>query len=73
MSGSVLQKAADAGIKVFAIMAFLLLGTLFVIGLWPGQGFDVSNLSQEGGFLPNGVGAIFSSTATSSRSSIRVL
>ncbi len=50
-----------AGIKVFAIMAFLLLGTLFVIGLWPGQGFDVSNLTQEGGFLPNGVGAIFSS------------
>ena len=31
------------------------------IGLWPDQGFDVSNLTDHGGFLPNGVGAIFSS------------
>src|SRR6476646_5247340 len=50
-----------AGIKVFAIIAFLVLGTLFVIGLWPGQGFDVSNLTSHGGFFPNGVSAIFSS------------
>ncbi len=50
-----------AGIKVFAIIAFLVLGTLFVIGLWPDRGFDVSNLTDQGGFLPNGVGAIFSS------------
>ena len=50
-----------AGIKVFAIIAFLVLGTLFVIGLWPHQGFDVSNLTDHGGFLPNGAGAIFSS------------
>ena len=50
-----------AGIKVFAIMAFLLLGTLYVLGIWPNQGFDVSNLTSHGGFLPNGVGAIFSS------------
>ena len=50
-----------AGIKVLAIIAFLVLGTLFVIGLWPDQGFDVSNLTDHGGFLPNGAGAIFSS------------
>ena len=50
-----------AGIKVFAIIAFLVLGTLFVLGLWPDQDFDVSNLTSHGGFLPNGVGAIFSS------------
>jgi GABA permease len=50
-----------AGIKVFAIIAFLVLGTLFVVGLWPDRGFDVSNLTSHGGFLPNGVGAIFSS------------
>jgi GABA permease len=50
-----------AGIKVFAIMAFLVLGTLFVIGLWPNQHFDVSNMTSHGGFLPHGVGAIFSS------------
>jgi GABA permease len=50
-----------AGIKVFAIIAFLTLGTLFVVGLWPGQSFDVSNMTSHGGFLPNGFGAIFSS------------
>jgi GABA permease len=50
-----------AGIKVFAIIAFLVLGTLFVLGLWPNQGMDFSNLTAHGGFLPNGVGAIFSS------------
>ncbi len=50
-----------AGIKVFAIMAFLVLGALFVLGLWPGQSMDFSNLTDQGGFLPHGFGAIFSS------------
>ena len=50
-----------AGIKVFAIIAFLGLGTLFAIGLWPSKGFDFSNLTANGGFFPLGVGAIFSS------------
>jgi GABA permease len=50
-----------AGIKVLAIIAFLVLGVLFVVGLWPNQGFDLSNLTDHGGFLPNGAGAIFSS------------
>lgn len=50
-----------AGIKVLAIIAFLVLGPLFVVGLWPGQSFDVSNMTSRGGFLPNGFGAIFSS------------
>src|SRR3954447_22273176 len=49
-----------AGIKVFAIIVFLVLGTLFVIGLWPGRDADFSNLTAHGGFLPNGPGAIFS-------------
>ena len=50
-----------AGIKVLAIIAFLVLGALFVIGLWPDQGFDLSNLTDHGGFVPNGTAAIFSS------------
>ena len=50
-----------AGIKVFAIIAFLVLGALFVLGLWPDRSFDVSNLTAHGGFLPHGFGAIFSS------------
>ena len=50
-----------AGIKVFAIIAFLVLGTFFAIGLWPSKGWDFSNLTANGGFFPLGVGAIFSS------------
>ena len=49
-----------AGIKVAAIAVFLVLGTLFVIGIWPNQSLNFSNLTSHGGFLPNGVGAIFS-------------
>jgi len=50
-----------AGIKVFAIMVFLVLGALYVLGLWPNHGLDFSGLTAHGGFLPKGVGAIFSS------------
>ncbi|SHN46513.1 amino acid permease [Cryptosporangium aurantiacum] len=49
-----------AGVKVFAICAMLALGACFVLGLWPGRGRDFSNLTDEGGFLPNGPGVIFS-------------
>jgi GABA permease len=49
-----------AGVKVFAIVAFIALGTLFVLGLWPGQDLDFSNLTEHGGLFPNGVGALFS-------------
>ena len=50
-----------AGIKVVAIIAFLVLGTLFVVGLWPDRDLDVSLMTSQGGFLPLGVGAVFSS------------
>src|SRR4051794_23792124 len=49
-----------AGIKVAAICVFLVLGTLFVVGLWPNRGFDLSNLTAHGGLFPHGLGAIFS-------------
>src|SRR3954451_21611189 len=49
-----------AGIKVAAIIVFLVLGTVFVLGLWPGKSLDFSNLTAHGGFLPHGVGAVFS-------------
>jgi GABA permease len=48
-----------AGIKVAAIIIFLGLGTLFVLGLWPGRSLDFSNLTAQGGFFPEGRGAIF--------------
>src|SRR5689334_14390535 len=50
-----------AGIKVAAIVLFLVMGTLFVVGLWPRRDFDLSGLTVHGGFTPNGTGAIFSS------------
>jgi GABA permease len=49
-----------AGIKVAAICVFILLGALYVLGLWPGKGMDFSNLTAHGGLLPNGPWAIFS-------------
>jgi GABA permease len=49
-----------AGVKVAAIAVFITLGALFVFGLWPGRDLDFSNLTAHGGFLPNGVGALFS-------------
>ncbi len=48
-----------AGIKVAAIVIFLALGSLFVLGAWPQHGIDFSNLTAHGGFFPNGVGPIF--------------
>ncbi len=50
-----------AGIKVFAIVAFMVLGTLYVFGIWPDKEIDFSNLTSHGGLFPLGVGAVFSS------------
>jgi GABA permease len=49
-----------AGIKVAAIVIFLVIGTLFVLGAWPSKALDFSNLTAHDGFFPLGVGAIFS-------------
>ncbi len=48
-----------AGIKVAAIVIFLVLGALYVFGLWPHKQMDFSNLTAHGGFFPLGPGAIF--------------
>lgn len=47
-----------AGVKVAAIIAFLLLGSLFVLGMWPNKSMDFSNLWSHGGFFPFGPLAI---------------
>jgi len=44
-----------ASIKVAAIVVFLLVAGLFVVGLWPGAGMHVANLTAHGGFAPNGM------------------
>jgi GABA permease len=43
---------------VAAIVVFLFLGTLFVLGLWPGGGGSFSNLTAHGGFAPKGIGPV---------------
>jgi GABA permease len=48
-----------AGIKVAAIVVFLVLGGLYVFGLWPNKQMDFSNLTAHGGFFPLGPRAIF--------------
>src|SRR5919112_2275673 len=47
-----------ASIKVAAIVVFLFLGVLFVLGLWPGGGGSFQNLTAHGGFAPKGIGPI---------------
>lgn len=48
-----------AGIKVATIVLFLVVGSIFVLGLLPGRGADFSHLASHGGFFPKGVGAVF--------------
>ena len=50
-----------AGIKVAAIVVFLALGSLYVLGIWPNKSMDFSNLTAYGGFTPNGIAAVFTS------------
>jgi GABA permease len=47
-----------AGIKVAAIILFLVLGSLFVFGIWPHKSMDFSNLTVHGGFFPLGALAV---------------
>jgi GABA permease len=44
-----------AGIKVIAVIVFLVAGVLFAFGVWPGSDFTVDNLWNHGGFAPNGL------------------
>src|SRR5215208_3543659 len=53
-----------ASIKVAAIVIFILLAILFIIGVLPGGGMGLSNLYDEGGFFPNGALVMFSGVVT---------
>ncbi|WP_329500097.1 amino acid permease [Kitasatospora herbaricolor] len=54
-----------AGIKVVAIIAFIVIGALAVFGLLPGtSAVGTANLTGNGGFLPHGVGAVFTGMLT---------
>jgi GABA permease len=53
-----------AGIKVAAIVVFLVVGLAYVFGLWPGKSIDFSNLTAHGGFLPFGALGITAAVVT---------
>lgn len=47
-----------SSIKVIAILVFLVVGALYLFGIWPGSHGGVSNLVSHGGFAPMGIGAV---------------
>ena len=49
-----------ASIKVATIVVFLLIGSAYVLGLWPDKGASFANLTAHDGFVPEGAVAIFS-------------
>jgi GABA permease len=49
-----------SSVKVAAIAVFLLLGSLFVLGLWPTATPHFANLTRYGGFAPHGLLPILS-------------
>ena len=53
-----------AGIKVAAIIVFLGIGSLFVLGIWPNTDLNFSNLTAYGGFFPNGGLAVTAGVVT---------
>ncbi|MGI5207708.1 amino acid permease [Spirillospora sp. CA-108201] len=48
-----------ASIKVAAILVFVVLGVLYVTGLWPDSPGGAAVLTGHGGFVPNGAGSVF--------------
>lgn len=49
-----------AGIKIITLMAFILLGSLILLGIFPGTTSSLSNYTAHGGFFPHGLGGTFS-------------
>ncbi len=47
-----------ASIKVAAIVAFLLVGAICILGLWPRFEGGLAPLTSHGGFMPNGIGPV---------------
>ncbi len=44
-----------ASVKVAAIVVFLLVASVYVLGLWSGLTPSIANLTVHGGFAPNGI------------------
>lgn len=52
-----------ASVKVIAIVVFLGIGLLYILGVWPNSHFSIPNLWQHGGFAPHGVWPIIAGVA----------
>ncbi len=50
-----------AGVKIFAIIAFLIVTGSYVLGFWPNSTASLGNLTAHGGFFPHGVSTLFTS------------
>lgn len=48
-----------AGIKVAAIVVFLVVAGAYAFNLWPNSTASFANLTEHGGFLPHGVSSLF--------------
>lgn len=44
-----------AGIKIFTLIAFIILGALILSGIFPASNASLSNYTAFGGFFPNGI------------------
>lgn len=53
-----------ASIKVAAIVVFLVLAGMYVLGVWPGATPGLANLTAHGGFAPHGILPIFTGAVT---------
>jgi AAT family amino acid transporter len=49
-----------AGIKIITLIAFILLGSFILLGIFPGSTSSLSNFTAHGGFFPHGLGGTFS-------------
>ncbi|MEH7336909.1 amino acid permease [Neobacillus drentensis] len=50
-----------AGIKILALIAFIVLGFFLLLGIIPGSSHDsIANYTAHGGFFPHGAGGMFS-------------
>ncbi|KMY42701.1 amino acid permease [Peribacillus loiseleuriae] len=54
-----------ASIKIFAIVFFIVLGTVYLLGFWPGsESPGLSNFYTSGGFFPHGIVAALIGSVT---------
>ncbi|NSL52172.1 amino acid permease [Calidifontibacillus erzurumensis] len=49
-----------ASIKIITLVAFIILGSLILFGVFPAENVSFSNYTAHGGFFPHGIGGVLS-------------